>query len=399
MVRLKSLYKYLAILVSAFGAADNLCDQFKDALFGRVVGKGESCVGAGDAKSGELGKIKALGDYLGANNYVKIAGTNGGVEVLEFGASDVVGVEAGDFGVGEKATEFVFDLLRAKAFMVNAGVVAVGAGRGYGKVTTAAVAVHFKEVVVEDKGEKTVWTKRLPTALVADSERSSAAAVVEDKALSVTIKGLGDTFEKWVAKDGATGKEGAVFEVDERNRGKDIRLDGELTKRDDSVVFFTEVIVGDEWRGGAKQGTPHDGGETGGKVFGVLVLVVAWFVRFIDNDEAEVLYGGKEGRAGANDDFWLGVVEDIFPDLVAQGLALGGVNKIEVLKMGRKIIDELGSEGDFGNKKDERLFLREEALREVEVDVGLATTGDAVEKDGVRGVIFYGLEGATLIII
>lgn len=64
--------------------------------------------------------------------------------------------------------------------------------------------------------------------------------------------------------------------------------------------------------------------------------------------------------------------------------------------MAGKIGDKLGGEGDFGNKKDDRLFFDELTARKFDINVGFAAAGDAVEQNGIGGILHDGVKGEVL---
>ena len=51
----------------------------------------------------------------------------------------------------------------------------------------------------------------------------------------------------------------------------------------------------------------------------------------------------------------------------------------DIGEMLRKIADELGSEGDFGDEQNDGLVFGERASAELDIDVGFAGAGDAVK--------------------
>lgn len=65
----------------------------------------------------------------------------------------------------------------------------------------------------------------------------------------------------------------------------------------------------------------------------------------------------------------------------AESLARVNQNDLAT-KSALKNLYELAGEGDFGNEKDGRFTFGEGARSELEVDVGLAATGDATQETG-----------------
>lgn len=116
--------------MSAPDAADDLGEEFEGAFFGGEIGEGETGIGLDNADGGEVGKIEAAGESLGADEDLDFAGFDVVIEVGEVGAFFVVAVEAGDFGFGEDAGEFGLEKFSAEAFMDDAGFVTVRAAGG-----------------------------------------------------------------------------------------------------------------------------------------------------------------------------------------------------------------------------------------------------------------------------
>jgi hypothetical protein len=127
-----------------------------------------------------------------------------------------------------------------------------------------------------------------------------------------------------------------------------------------------------------------------------LILLVGWLVSFVDNDEAEIFDWRKESRTRADDDLRLNALEAFLPDLVADGLGLGGMLNDDVLEMLLKIADDLGGKGDFWDEDNDGLAFGEGMLGELDINVGFAATGDAVQENGVGGIGFDLRDGGLL---
>lgn len=77
---------------------------------------------------------------------------------------------------------------------------------------------------------------------------------------------------------------------------------------------------------------------------------------FVDDNEAEVFDWGEESRAGADDDARSFGEEKVFPEEMALGFGLFAVKKgDDVTESLGEDLDELRSEGDFWDEKDDRL--------------------------------------------
>ena len=148
---------------------------------------------------------------------------------------------------------------------------------------------------------------------------------------------------------------------------------------------------GDVGGGGAEQEDGFgEGCEAGGGVAGVVAgvrlgLLVGPLVFFVDDDQSEVAQGGEEGGAGADDDAAL-AGPHLAPLLAGFGGAQAGVAHGDLSgEAGLEAGDGLGRECDFGDQRDHGFAVGEGVGCGVEVDLGFAAAGDAVEEEGVGG--------------
>ena len=212
---------------------------------------------------------------------------------------------------------------------------------------------------------------------------------MKNQALSVILKRLLNALDELVAKHATAGKMLATLEVNQLDAGGFVVFDGELVEFNDGIVLLADIVIRNEWRGGAENGFRHFGGEAEGGILWILVLLIGWLVRLVNNNEAEILHWRKESRARADDDLWLVALEALLPNLMANGFGLGGVLNDNILKMRLKIADNLRGEGDFWYENNDRLTFGERALGELDIDIGFAATGDAVEENRVGGICLY----------
>ena len=80
---------------------------------------------------------------------------------------------------------------------------------------------------------------------------------MENQALFAVVERLLDGFDELITNEAITSEIGAVFEVDNRNRSLFIGFDRELIERNNGVVLFADIIIGDKWGGGAEDGFCH----------------------------------------------------------------------------------------------------------------------------------------------
>ena len=242
--------------------------------------------------------------------------------------------------------------------MDDAGSFTFGTGEGDFGLVATGVADELVIVGVESKGKETVGTEGLPATFFAEGEGGGTAAIMEDESLAVVFKVGFNGGEEGGAEIAVFGEGGFGFEVYDFNGGFDGGGFGFGGEGDDGVKAVCEIVVGDKRGGGALDdggfsGGADKGGEAKGGVFRGVFLVVGGFVGFVYDDEAEIFKGGKEGGAGTDDD--LGVIrdEEVFPDLMAGGFGLIGMNESDVAAEGVfKDLDELAGEGDFGDEED-----------------------------------------------
>ena len=161
-------------------------------------------------------------------------------------------------------------------------------------------------------------------------------------------------------------------------------------------MFVGDVIISDERSSGAEDGARHNASKAQSGVFGILILMVSELVRFVDDDEAEILDGRKESGAWTNYDTWMIALQSVFPDAVTDGFGLCGMKQNDIIEVIPKINYELRSEGDFGHEQDKRFVLCESLTGELDVNISFAAAGDAVQKNGVGGAGVNFGDGALL---
>ena len=252
VVRLVGLDENCGILVAAVGATDDLGEQLEGAFFAAEVGEGKAGIGLDDAEGSEIGKIKAFGDHLGADDDIWVL--LGDESINAFGVVDgVVGIETDNFGSGKKFGEFGLEQFGAEAFVQDVSMMADWTAGGNGRLKAAGVALEIEMVGVKVEREETMGTESLPTAVVADGERGGTAAIMKNHGLSFGLEGVLDGVKEGIGKKTVFFEMGAVFEVDKSDGGGFTGLDSELIEGDDGVLLFGKVIIGDAGSGGAKK--------------------------------------------------------------------------------------------------------------------------------------------------
>ena len=109
---------------------------------------------------------------------------------------------------------------------------------------------------------------------------------------------------------------------------------------------------------------------------GILLLLV-------DNEQAEVLHGRKDGAARADDDARKAGA-DALPLIITLRERKAAVQDSDrITEVRRKRLDHLRRQRDLGHKHAGRTAGRQHAFNRREVDLSFAGTGDAIDKDNV----------------
>lgn len=268
---------------------------------------------------------------------------------------------------------------------------------------TASVAGESIAVGVEGHGKVAVWAEGLPAAMFADGERGRTATIVKNQGLVAVFEVFGDGGEKLIGKIVIFLEVVTIFEVDNSDfgvNGGGFSAGGEF---DEGFFGFGEMIIDDVRGGGAEdtgdfEACGHETGKAEGGITGRIILVVGAFVGFVDNDETEVANRGEKGRAGADDDGGFGGMEDFKPCLAAFSGGLVGVDEMDARAESLlEDVDELGSEGDFGDEEDSGLLRFKALSGHFEVDIGFTATSYASEQTSGSWGLLEGFKSILLI--
>ena len=164
----------------AADTANNLGKELEGFFFRGEVGNREAGVSLDYADGGEMGKVKASGNSLSADDDFDFARFDFIVKRVQRFTFFVVCVEASDFNFGEEFFKFSFKEFSSKAFMKDAGVVAVGTGSRDFFLVAASVAKEGIRIGMEGEWQETVRAERLPAAFFTDGHGGGATAIVID---------------------------------------------------------------------------------------------------------------------------------------------------------------------------------------------------------------------------
>ena len=136
VLRHVGLDDHLAGMLGAARPARHLGEQLEGALGGPVIGHVQRAVGQDSPHQGDLGKIQALGDHLGAHQHLPLPGAEGGQQphVGVFIAGGVH-IHAQDAHAGITPFDLLLHPLSAHAAGADISAAAMGTGIRHGAAT------------------------------------------------------------------------------------------------------------------------------------------------------------------------------------------------------------------------------------------------------------------------
>ena len=141
VVRIERLHDGFTGLVAAAGPADHLREQLKRPLRGPKVGEAEADVRRDDAHQRHAREVVALGDHLGADEHVDLAGQESPEQRRQRAfAADGVAIETRDPGARAGTPHFDLDALGAEARLIEIRPGAEQTGGGDARRVVAIVA-------------------------------------------------------------------------------------------------------------------------------------------------------------------------------------------------------------------------------------------------------------------
>jgi hypothetical protein len=329
--------------------------------------------------------IVALGDHLRADEQVDLAGVEACEQAFEIGsATNRVAVHAADARVGKYLAQPFFALLRSRAKIVKMLARALGAAGGHGAPVAAVVAfealarvgnacVFCRRLVVGER-DGAILALQLFSAGAADDGEGVAAAVEQDERLLAPVQGSLRLLHKRPREELLLPRllEFAPH-IDNLDFGQRAVHDA-VAHLDARVFALRGVLPAFQRRRGraqhhhrAFQLGPHHG-HVAGVVARRLLLLVTLVVLLIHQDQTQIGRGGKDGRAGADDDGRVSAANA--PPLVAALLRRErGMEQRDFLAEG--LVEQayrLRREADLGNQQDGRETAVERALHGGKVD-------------------------------
>lgn len=132
-------------------------------------------------------QIEAASEGLGADEDVDFAGFDGIVKIGEVIMFIIIAIEAGDFAIWVELFELGFEELGAEAFVNDAGMVTIRAGRGDFGLVIASMARESIRVGMEDERQETIRAESLPAAFFAKCHRGGTASIMKNESLMVSL--------------------------------------------------------------------------------------------------------------------------------------------------------------------------------------------------------------------
>ena len=230
-----------------------------------------------------------------------------------------------------------------------------------------------------------------PTALLALNHRRIASAVLEKDHLFATFECLSGLRQQQ-RREGAV-HHLTVLQVFDVNNLYLRQFDAFITflQRHHSVFPRLRIMIGFErWsrcaeKGlGAKHPSQHDGDRTGMITGRGILLLITRLVFLIDNHESQILERQQNGATGTEDDI-IGIARELLlPDLHTFGIRILAVVDAEsIAEHMLQALHDLHRESNLGEKIKHLFLLLQCLTDQMDIDLGLATGGDAVKQGDI----------------
>ena len=289
--------------------------------------------------------------------------------------------------LGEELADLVGDPLDAGAAGDEAVLLlALGAGVGRGHDMAAMVAGEPAGEAVLDHPGGAIRALEAVAAMAAEGERRIAAAVEEQQALLARLEILRQRLDQG-RRQPAAARRRVLKHVDRRHVGqaRAAIAVGQLQLPVGADLGLVAALDrrrgrGEDDRHLLQLGAHHR--DVAGVILHAFLLLEARLVRLVDDDQAELRIGQEQRRAGADRDPRL-AAGDRPPGAAALRLPEARMpgDRLAAEAGGEALQERLG-ERDLG-EQDERLAALAERLGDrLEIDLGLARAGDAVEQPG-----------------
>ncbi len=199
MLGIVGLDDHFAGFVRAAGASRHLGAELESTFRGTKIRDVEADIGVDDAHQRHIGKIKAFGDHLRAEQDIHVAVFHTPVHrFVSILAAGGIRIQAQNAGQRKTDLEQLLDLLRARSAVGKGKTAAVGALARTGQRVAAIVAVHFLAVAMVIHADLAIGALDQFAAFQALHERGKSAPVLEEDDLLLTLQTGVDSGDEFV---------------------------------------------------------------------------------------------------------------------------------------------------------------------------------------------------------
>lgn len=150
---------------------------------------------------------------------------------------------------------------------------------------------------------------------------------MKDQGLVVIFEIGVDFLQKKIGKIAVFREISAIFEVNNLNFRSNSGVFSFFAETNQRRMILGEIVIRNQGCSGAEKtidlaGLSDEAGEAKGGIFGVLLLKIARFVSFVDDNESKIAKRQEKGGAGADDDLRRIGLQEFFPDEMAFGFGL-----------------------------------------------------------------------------
>ena len=387
------LDQHPARLVAAPGAAGDLLDLLEAALGGAQIAARQAEVGVDHPDQRQVGEMIALGDQLGADDDVDLAGLH---RRDELGGArrrpDGVGGDDRGARFGKQRGDLVGDALDPGAdgdqavLLAAFGAGACGGGMTWPQWWQARRCISrcstIQAVQLGHWKRWPQWRHRVsgakPRRLRNSKDCSPASRLARSSSTRLGASQRPRGGGSWVMSMARI--------VGQRRAGEAVG------QRDFAVAADLDHVPALDRRGRRRQDHRHvlelaaHHRDVAGVVLDAFLLLEAGLVGLVDDDQAELGVGQEQRRAGADDDLGL-AAGDRPPGAAALRRAQVGMPGDRGAAEARlEALEERLGQRDLGQQHQRLLALAKRLGDRLEIDLGLARAGDPVEQHRVEAL-------------
>ena len=403
MFRMMRLQQHRSDAFGAARAAGDLHQQLREFFAGAEIGGEQAFVDADHADQREVRQVVAFRQHLRADEDAGARSEFGEMLLQRVAAAGVAAVDAQHRHVGEFFRQQFLDALGARTLWLQREAGAIRTRHRCGGTRAAVVALQAAAVRVHGHRSVAAPALRAPAAIVAEQGGRVAAAVLEHEHLPAGIERGADRVQHLVRQPGLQ----RTFAHVEHAHRRRLRFARALVQAQVFESPAARVVQRFQRGRGAAEHDRHaelartHQGEIAGVVADAVLLLVAGVVLLVDDDQARVRQWREHRRTRADDDARFATP--------GRGPGLGALVVVEsrVHRMHRhaearaETREQLRGQADFRHQHQRLLAAGEAVGNRIEVDLGLAAAGDAIEQQSretlrrayrIGGGLLFGVE-------